>query len=106
MALKLETDDEAGIASAEAWKKTAKGIEMEESTEQEQLEAAYRTAFAARIKAGNRVLDLFPKGRIGPQGAGELNEALAADYAAEQELAKAREAYSAATKRGTAFGSL
>ena len=30
----LETDDEAGIASAEARKKTAKGIEMDESTEQ------------------------------------------------------------------------
>jgi hypothetical protein len=72
----------------------------------EQLEAAYRTAFAARIKAGNRVLDLFPKVRIGPQEAAELNDALAADYAAEQALAEARESYSAATNRGTSFGSL
>jgi hypothetical protein len=74
---------------------------MDESTER--LEAAYRTAYAAAIKTGNRVLNLSEKVRL---GTAELNEALAENRVAEEALIKARAAYHAASNPGIPFSSL
>jgi hypothetical protein len=66
----------------------------------DQLRDEYIAAIDARSAADTRVKALLLKHDTGPQHAAEWNAALEADYAAEQKLKNARDAYQAATPAG------